>query len=50
MIIGGVATTFLWRAFDLSGIIYEVAPGICTGLIIYLLFSGKNSPTKKVDA
>ncbi len=46
MMLGGLAAMLLWRYFELGGIIYEVAPGILAGLLIYLAGRGfKRSPS-----
>ncbi len=37
MIAIGIGTTLSWRALGLSGYIYEVAPGILAGLLVYAL-------------
>ena len=35
MILGGVFVTILWREFGLSGLMYEVAPGMIAGFVVY---------------
>ena len=37
MMLTGPAVMLLWRHFELSGMIYEIAPGILTGLIIFVI-------------
>ncbi|MEQ9367952.1 MAG: sodium/proline symporter [Coleofasciculus chthonoplastes F3-SA18-01] len=38
MMVGGIAAALIWKmGLDLSGIIYEVLPGMATGGIIYLV-------------
>jgi len=37
MMLAGPAVMLLWRHFELSSIIYEIAPGILTGLIIFVI-------------
>lgn len=36
MMLGGVAVIFIWKAFGLSGLIYEIAPAIIAGFIIFI--------------
>ena len=35
VILTGMGVTFLWKLIGLSGVIYEVAPGMIAGLVIY---------------
>ena len=37
MMASGIAATLCWRLFGLGGVIYEIAPGMMTGLLIYLV-------------
>lgn len=37
MMLTGIGSYLLWRQLDLGGLIYEVAPGILSGLLVYLL-------------
>lgn len=43
VILFGMGVTFLWKFLGLSNIIYEVAPGILAGLIIYYLIRNKSA-------
>jgi SSS family transporter len=42
VMLSGMAMAFLWKFLGLSGIIYEVAPGMMTGLIVYYLIRKKS--------
>lgn len=42
IVLSGMASTFLWKLVGLSEIIYEVAPGILTGLGVYYLMRNKS--------
>jgi len=37
MMLGGPTVMLLWRYFELKGIIYECAPGIFAGLLIFVV-------------
>jgi len=42
VILTGMATTFLWKFLGLSGIIYEVAPGMIAGMLVYYIIRNKS--------
>ncbi len=42
VILSGMGMAFLWKILGLSGVIYEVAPGMMTGLIVYYLIRKKS--------
>ena len=51
MVLGAVIVTTLWKYTGLSSTIYEVAPGILSGLLIYAVFSQtKLNDLEKVHA
>lgn len=52
MVLVGFSTTILWRHFGLGSYIYEVAPGIAAGLLVYFIFHlvGLNHLSKKAIA
>jgi sodium/proline symporter len=37
MMLGGPVVMLLWRYFELKGVIYEIAPGILAGLVIFIV-------------
>lgn len=37
MMLGGIAAVLLWRHFGLGDVIYEIAPGIMAGLLIFVV-------------
>ena len=43
VVLSGLGMAFLWKFIGLSGIIYEVAPGMLTGLIVYYLVRKKSA-------
>jgi len=51
MLVSGVATIFVWKHFSLSQYIYEIAPGILVGFIIFLLGkqAGWTLPEQKTE-
>jgi len=50
MMLGGPTVMLLWRYFELKGIIYECAPGILAGLLIFVVGKvyGQLSSSSKV--
>lgn len=42
VVLSGLSMAFIWKFSGLSGIIYEVAPGMLTGLIVYYLVRKKS--------
>ncbi len=47
MILGGLATVFIWRAMGLSGTFYDVGPGIIVGLLLYVALA--KTPLNKIS-
>lgn len=37
MVLSGISTVLVWRYFGLSNVIYEIAPGIITGIVVYCI-------------
>jgi len=52
MMLGGPTVMLLWRYFELKGIIYECAPGILAGLVIFVIGKvwGQLSSSSKVKS
>jgi SSS family transporter len=42
VVLSGLGMAFLWKLLGLSGIIYEVAPGMITGLVVYYIVRKKS--------